>query len=1106
MSHRHRLLLTSAVLLLLPSLALAAPGYLRTPDVHGDQVLFAAEADLWLVPLAGGEARRLTTHDGDERIPRFSPDGKWIAFTADYDGNPEVYVIPARGGEPRRLTLHPASDTAIGWTPDGQVLFRSTRTEPHGRWELFTVPPTGGELTQLPVGWAARLSIEPGTGRYAFVRTTSENRTWKRYRGGTAPDVWVGDPARAAFAQVTDFEGSDDFPMWHGGLVYFLSDQGGTANLWSMKPDGSERKRLTDGGAWDARWPAMGPDGRIVYMLAGDIHLFDPADGSDRALDIDLPSDLVLTRERFPEPSRFMTWADISPDGDRVVYVTRGEVFSVPVEDGPVLPVSATSSARESWAGFSPDGQCMVWVTDEGGEESIVTVDAWGRGDRKVVLPMGERGWHFPPRWSPDGKLIAWSDNSQTLWVAPAAGGAARKVDQGEQAEIRDYSWSRDGRWLAWSKMDRRDFGSVRVWDSRDGSTHRITGQWTSDHGPVWDPQGRYLFFLGERHINPLLGARDFEYVDIEPTLVYAVLLRKDVPDPFAASAGLPPRDGAQGKDKGKGKTKDKKKDKDKDESDTPTAVEIDFDGIGDRIVETPVPAGSYTHLACDGDLLYYLSLPTRGMADEDHWLADLSPGNELRALDLEEGKVKTALAGVLDYELALGGDKLLLLRGKGSLYVVDAAAPVDESGLADQAVSLDGLVLEVDPRQEWRQIFIEGWRHMRDFYWDQPMTGVDWRAERDRYMALLPRLATRDDLRDLMGELIGELATSHTYVWGGDPGVSPANVSIGLLGAELVRTGDAFAVRRVYRGDPADNTDSPLLAPSAGVKEGEYVLAVNHRPFPKNLPYTAALVGLATKPVVLTVSARADGKDARDVVVTPLGSERDLRYHDWVRRNREHVAAATGGRIGYVHVPDMGTGGLIAFDTWFYAQLDKEGLVIDVRWNGGGFVSQLLVERLRRRLTSFDRSRGGAVNTYPYRVLNGPFVVLTNEMAGSDGDIFPATIQAEGLAPVIGKRSWGGVIGIRADKRMVDGGILTQPEYAYWGLGTGSGWTIENHGVDPDIVIDNLPQEVARGVDAQLDRGIEEVLRLRKERPHQPPEFGPAPDKSRGAFKEKEE
>ncbi len=1102
---------------LLAALATAAPapaapasvadpqaGYLRYPDIHGATVVFGAESDLWLTSDRGGPSRRLTSHAGQEILPSFSPDGRWIAFTGEYDGNRDVYVVPVAGGEPRRLTWHPDADDVAGWTPDGaRVIFRSGRELPVGRWELFTVPVAGGQEEKLPLGWAARVDMDPVSGLWAFNRNSNEARTWKRYRGGTAQDIWVGDPARADWRRLTTENVLEACPMWHGGRIWFLCDQGGTTNIWSMKSDGSDRKRHTDLAPWDARLPGMGPDGRIVYMLGGDIHLFDPADGTERRLPIELPGDRVLTRVRYPDPAQYATWFDLSPDGSRLAVVTRGEIFSVPVKEGVTLPVTRGSGARENWAGFDPKGERLVYVTDPTGEEEIRTIDAWGRGEPVTVKPAGPTGWHFPPRWSPDGKWIAFADQTQTLFVMPAAGGAPKVVDHSDQAEIREYAWSPDGRWLAYTKLLPTDYGSILVYDTRAGSSTAVSGPFTSDSSPAWDPDGRYLYFLSDRTTNPLLDTRDWNNIEVRTSRPYAALLRPDVPNPLAKLEGLPPAPGAG--DKAKAEKKDKEKGKKKDEA--PSAgeiepVEIELAGLASRVVELPAPPARYSQLGATAKKVFWVSSPIKGMAEQPGLFEESGPENTLMAFDLEKKKTEPFAEGITSYLLQSKAGKVALLKGPGEVYVVGAdAAPGAE--LAESKVSLDGIVLELDPRQEWRQMYFEAWRTERDFYWDPGMAGNDWPAIRDQYAALLPRLSSRADLTDLLGELLGELNTSHTYVWGGDPGARPARVGIGMLGADLALDQGAWKVTRILRGDPADNVVSPLLVPGAGVKEGEWILAVNHQPLPTDRPWHAAFADLAGKAVLLTVNGRPTAAGAREVAVTPQPSDHKLRYVDWVRGNREYVAARTGGRIGYLHVPDMWTDGLVAFNTWFYPQLDKEGMVVDARWNGGGAVSAMLVERLGRRVLMYDRQRGGAVSSYPYRTLKGPFVVLTNEFAGSDGDIFPAAVQHAKLAPVIGMRSWGGVNGIRGDKQTVDGGLVTQPEFALWD--PVAGWGLENRGVVPDIEVQNLPQDLAKGVDAQLDRGIAEVLRLHAAHPPFKPVFGPAPDKSRKAYERTE-
>ncbi len=953
------------------------------------------------------------------------------------------------------------------------------------------------------MGWAARIAIDPQTGSWAFNRKSWETATWKRYRGGTAPDIWVGHPDRRDFKAVTTFDGINAFPMWHGGRIYFLSDQGGTMNIWSMRPDGSDRKRHSDFKDWDARWPSMSPDGRIAFTLGADIHLFDAASGNERRIEIDLPSDLVLIRTRYPDPSRTLTHFDIAPDGSRLAIVTRGEIFSVPAKEGVTLPVSRGSGARESFATFDPEGKKIAFVTDARREEEIRVIDAWGRGEPKTVVPAGESGWHFPPVFSPDGKWIAYADQTQTLFVVPAEGGASKTVDRSEQAEIREYAWSPDGRWLAYSKTRTTDYSSIYIFDTKEGKVHEVTGPTTADRTPAWDPDGRYLYFLSDRTANPILGGRDWDNVEARNTKIYAVLLRKDVKHPFASLEGMPStdekKDAAKEDDKDKGKDKDgKAKDEKADEKKPPKPVEIDFDGLAARFVELPVPVGRYFGLGATSKQVFFLSSPLKGFAEVAGLFEEEAPDATLMAFELEKKEAKPFVEGVSTFGIAAKGEKIAVMKQRGEIYVVATAAPPGPE-IAKSKVSLGGIVIEMDPREEWAQMYYEGWRHMRDFFWDPGMGHLDWKAVRDRYATLLPRLANRDDLGDLMGEVIGELNNSHTYTWGGDPGVQVPRIAPGLLGADLAREGDAYKVVKIYRGDPADGVRSPLDEPGSVVSTGEYVLEVNHQPFLKGLPFEAAMENLAGKEVVLTVNAKPSKEGAREVVVTPLPSEGEIRYVDWVRTHREYVASKTGGKIGYVHIPDMWKDGLIRFNTWFYPQLDKEGMVVDARWNGGGAVSQMIVERLRRRILSLDRARGGGISRYPAAVLNGPFVVLTNEFAGSDGDIFPAAIQLEKLAPVIGMRSWGGVVGIRGDKLLVDGGMLTQPEFAWWD--PKGGWTIENRGVVPDIEIQNLPQDLARGIDAQLDRAIDEVLKLRKEHPPIEPVFGPVRDRSREGF-----
>jgi len=1101
--------------------AFAGDAYIRQPDLHGDRVVFCAESDLWRATIDGDDVRRLTTHPGTESYPSFSPDGRTIAFSGQYDGNQDVYVISIEGGEPRRLTWHPDADEVIGWMPDGEsVIFRSRRTDPMGNQHLFTIALAGGDAKELPLGWAARVDVDPDTGQWAFTRINRENRPWKRYRGGMATDLWVGDPQQADFAKVTDFNGNDEFPMWHGGRIWFLSDQGGTSNLWSIEPDGSDREQHTTFDTWDIRWPAMSDTGRIVFTLAADLHVFDPASGEVTRVPLDLESDLQLTRTRYADAEHSISEIAITPDGERLAVVARGEVFSVPVKKGVTLPITRGTAARERLVTYDPKGEHILYVTDEPGVEEVRAIDAWGRGEPKVLKPAAEGVWHYQPVYSPDGKWIAWSDDSYGLFVQPTEGGEAIEVDRGTEGELRSYAWSPDGRWLAYAKALRNTFRSIFVFDTQEKTSRAVTGSYTDDASPTWDPDGRYLYFVSSREINPLIGKLDFTDVEMKNDKLYALLLRKDVENPLLERAGLPPekekdeaeKEGAKAdapaaEETGEAESAEEKSTEEsakgegggEQDEDASKPIEIDFDGLEQRLIELPVPMGNYGPLAATSSHLFFLSRPVQGLVEAGDFFTPGVLSNQLQTFDFGEKEVKTFVEDISGFQLAGGGGKIAIMK-PGGIFVVSSAAPPGPA-LAKGAVDLSDLVVELDPRQEWAQIFNESWRQMREFYWDEGMSGVDWKAIREQYSSLLPRLANRTDLSDLLGQVFGEMNTSHTYVMGdGDTGVRVTRVATGLLGAKLERaSASAYRVARIYRGSDPDRVRSPLDVPGVDVGEGDYILAVDRLPITADRPFDAYLANLAGKKVILTVNGEPTIEGSREVVVTPMRGDGDLLYADWVRQKREYVLEQTDGKIGYIHIPNMLNEGMIEFNTWFYPQLDKEGMVVDVRWNGGGAYSQLMLERLSRKVLSFSFLRGGATGPYPARVLNGPFVVLANQFSGSDGDIFPQAVQLAGLAPIIGMRTWGGVFGIADLRPLVDGGLITQSQAAWWD--PRDGWGLENRGVIPDIEIPALPQDVAAGVDKQLDRGIAEVLRLREAHPPIVPEFPPSVRRARGAY-----
>ncbi|MCP4548833.1 MAG: hypothetical protein GY835_20445 [bacterium] len=1095
MAHRFKMFLLATLLVVLATgSAFAAKGYLKTPDIHGDQIVFTSENDLWICSDEGGDARRLTTHVGDEYYPHFSPDGKWIAFTGQYNGNRDIFVISTSGGEPRRLTWHRATDDCIGWTKDGKkIIFRSWREHPMFNRELFTVPVAGGSVEKLPLGRAGRIDIDNESGQYAFSRTMRERATWKRYRGGSHETIWVGDPTKEDYREVTDFDGTSAFPMWHKGDIFYLCDKGGTYNIWKMDADGSHPKRLTDEGKWDVRFPAMGEDGRITYMLAGGIKVFDPQSRSSKVIEIELPTDRIQTRERFANPNRWMTNGALSPDGERVAVVTRGEIFSVPVEDGVTLPITEGTGARERYVTYHPDGDRVLYLSDHSGEEGYYSADAWGRGKVETELAPVREGYLYSPSWAPDGEWIAYCNNNQELCIVNEDG-KIEAIDRGTQRSIRDFEWSPDGRWLAYNKYGDNNFGTIYIYDTDEQEIHQITSNNTDDRSPTWDPDGKYLYFASDRFLNPYYGNRDYNLIEKQNTQLYMMLLQEDGENPFLDTAGIPPleedeeeaeeTDGeeAEGDEveaeetegEGDEENADAETDEEDEDEDALTPVEIDFAGLMSRVIELPTSNGSYDGLGAVSGKLFYFSYEISGRSE------DGSP-TALMCFDIGGEEASVFVGDVNGYDLAPAANKIAIFSN-GSIYVVGTMAPPGP-GLFDSQVSLGNIVLELDPTEEWAAIFDFVWRRARDRFWDKDMCGLDWKAIGKQYRDLLPLISNHDELNDLIGELISELNMGHTYVSGGDANARVNGIGTGLLGVDVTREGSAFRLDRIYRGEDADNVFSPLLVPGLNINEGQYVVAVNGRPLYEKRPFCANFENQANNEVMITVADDAAGEDnRRDIIVQPLGIDNSLRYHDWVRRNREYVLEKTEGKMGYIHIPNMSYAGMVAFNTWFYPQLDKEGLVIDVRWNGGGNTSQLILERLRRPITAWDITGNGNLSTYPYATLNGPFVVLLNEEAGSDGDIFPHAVKLEKLAPIIGQRSWGGVVGIDSADPTVDFGMITYPHYAWWD--NVLGWDLENHGVDPDIEVVNLPQEEAKGIDSQLDRGIEELLRLHKEHP----------------------
>jgi tricorn protease len=1054
---------------------------LRFPDVNGDTVVFSHGGDLWSVPTSGGTARRLTSGEGLELFPRFSPDGKWIAFTGQYDGTSDVYVMPAAGGAPRRLTWYPARENSdrmgpdnvvLGWTPDGRILFRSQRGADNDPFvgEPWAVRPEGGPVERYPIAEAGHVSFSPDGKRAAITRIFRDFRQWKRYQGGMAQDLWLYDLATHAVEQITDWRGTDTQPMWIGDAVYFLSDRDGwKLNLWRYDLGTRATTRVTSFEEFDCKWAHAG-SGKIVLENGGWIWLVDPRDGTARKLTVQLPDDERAARSRWARVDGQITSARLGPDGKRAVFTARGEVFTVPAENGDVRDVTRTPGAREKDAVWSPDGKWIAYFGDATGEEELYVVAQDGRS-APVRLTNGPPTWHFPPVWSPDSTRLAWADRGLRLWWVALADRKPVQVTRAPLREIVDYAWSPDARWLAFGTETAARTQALFLHDTQGGRITQVTADGFDSGEPVFDPGGKYLYLLSSRDVAPTLGRLESSFTVNKMSRPQAITLRADLPSPFAPrSDEVKPRDPRTPEVKASGAAPRRV---------DPTVV--DLEGIQQRIVPFPVPPGNYETLRVGGGKVYWRSLPTVELTE-----AEEPPKASLRVFDLESRKETELLPAIDQFDLSADGTRLLY-RADKTWAIVE---PREGLKPTDGVLKLDGLRMLVDPRGEWAQIYAETWRLFRDFFYLPDMGQVDWPAMRARYAPLLASVSHRYDLTYVLGELVGELGTGHTYVNGGDlPKLE--RLPVGTLGADLAldAASGRWRIARILLGQSwVETRTSPLTVPGVSVAVGDYLLAVDGQELRASDEPYRLLAGTPGRTVRLSVNTRPSLQGAREVSVQPLADERDLRYSDWVEGNRRAVERATGGRVGYVHIPDMGASGLTEFIRQFYAQSHKEGLIVDVRNNGGGFVSQMILERLRRRVVGMSNQRDEGPTTYPDAAVSGPMVALANQYSASDGDIFPAFFQKYGLGPVVGKRTWGGVVGIRGGEffKTVDGGYTWVAEFGMYDLA--GHWIVENQGVSPDIEVDNLPRDLVAGRDPQLERAIAEVLkRIEAEKPVRP-------------------
>ena len=1062
---------------------------LRYADISKDKVVFSYAGDIWIAPRAGGDARRLTSHPGDELFPKFSPDGKWVAFTGEYDGNPDVYVISADGGEPRRLTFHASRDIVLGWTPDGKnILFRSDRISapPARTTRLFLVSPQGGPAKVLPVPRGELTSFSPDGTKIAYLETSQEFRTWKRYRGGWSLPIAIYDLKNNTYEELPKTNGMDMFPMWNGNTIYFISDREGVMNLFSYDLGSKQTKQLTDYKEFDIKWPSLGPDA-IVYENGGLLYEYALATGKTRQIPIQVHAENLQARAEYKSAAQNIESYALSPSGARAVLAARGNIFTAPAEKGSSRNLTDSSGVHELNPAWSPDGKSIAYLSDKSGEYELFVRPQMGRAETRITTDGNM--YRYGPVWSADSKKLLYWDKLHRLWWVGVEDKKPVQVDQGDYADIYDASWSPDSRWIAYSKADRRGAGQMLLYSLEQKKATKISSGFYSDTNPVFDPEGKYLFFLSQRYFFPSIGQLDQRFNYYTTDGVFAITLKADEASPFKPESDEE-KPAEEKKDQkpaeaksGEQKKPEEKKDEKKEES--PKPIQIDLDGIQSRIAPVPIPSGILNGLAARKGKFFYLAQPQEARAFGGE--GDSGPRNVLHVYDLEKREDKPLLEGIDGYDLNKDGSKVIYKAGPviGIVEAVPGKAKVGEGKL-----KLDELQVKVDPREEWKQIYREAWRIERDFYWDPEMTGHDWKKIGARYEALLPWVVDRSDLNYLIGELIAELSTSHTYVGGGDQ-PQRQRIGVGMLGADFDVDGGFYRIAKIYPGENwSERTRSPLTEPGLKVKAGDYLIAVNGREARPNQDVYAYFQNLSGKIASLKINSKPSADGAWEISVKPTANEDGVRYLEWIAANRKKVEEATGGRIAYMHVPDTSIPGIIAFDKQLNAQLDKDGIIVDERCNSGGQIPDFYTEKLKRQLLALVAPRDTKDVPWPPVGIFGPKIMIVNELAGSGGDAFPWFFHREKIGPIVGTRTWGGLVGIGNVQPLRDGGFVTAPGFAFWIPDNGGEWIVENHGVDPDYVVPQRPDLVVGGHDPQLEKAIElakEALKNYKGIPSRP-------------------
>ncbi len=1038
---------------------------MRFPDIYGNTVVFVSGEDIWKAPASGGEAVRLTIHDGSERFPKFSPDGSLIAFTGEYDGNSDVYVMDAAGGNIRRLTYHPGYDEVVGWNPENNnILFRSGRDSYSRFYRLYEITPDGKNITPLILHEAAQGSFSADGKKIAYNRMSRETRTWKRYKGGTAQDIYIYDFDAQKETKITEYKGTDRIPMWIGDKIYFSSDRDRHLNIYAYDIRNETIKQITHHNYYDVRRPSMG-SGKIVYELGGNIYLLNPQTGESKQIPIEIKQDAPEVRPYWKNVQKNITEIGISPNGKRALIVARGEIFTVPQKYGEIRNLTQSSGARDRGAVWSPDGKSIAYVSDANGEYQIYVTAQDGQGETKQLTDY-KTGYRHALKWSPDSKKIAFTDQTNTLRYIDLISNKIITIDKADfenidvsldKKPISDFDWSPDSRFIAYSKMNADIVYQIYIYALKQKKIYTPSNGLYNDFCPTFSKDGKRLFFVSNRRFSPTYGDFEWEMVYKNVAGIYS----------FALTSGsgslLPFRsDEALGAKKSKHKSGD-------------VWVSIEFAGLSDRVEALPLPRGNYRHLSVNESNLFFLN---KDNGDFNRFEFRKVNNMDLHAYSFKDRKEHLVISGINDYKLSQNGKNIVYKKGK-DVGIIKSS----EKKSKGENLNLAELKMWYNPREEWRQIYNEAWRLERDFYYEANMHGIDWPAMKIKYEKLLPMASCRQDIRFIVGELIGELNTSHTYVFGGDAKRRAEHVNVGMLGVDWAVSDNHYIIKKIYKvSDWTGNVQPPLAKPGVDVQEGDYLIKVNGQTISADHNIYAYFQGLAGKQVKLMINDKPTAKGAWQVTVKPLSGERTLRYLDWLEYNRKTVDELSNGQIGYIHLPDTYNGSAKIFPKYFYSQTRKKGIIVDGRYNGGGLDPDIFLQRLAKKPMAFWTRRYSHDQISPTYANMAHMVCLTNRQAGSGGDELPYEFRKKGLGKVIGTRSWGGLVGVSMFISLIDGGGLSAPDYRIYD--TEGRWIVENEGVTPDIIVDNKPEEMAKGYDAQLRKAVDILLKEIKYNP----------------------